>query len=88
MRSWRNLPYRSQRYAELDSQHILERGWLQRVPRARVGRPLHQGEPAGATYAGNNVQAGQTYYYVSTAVDSSNNESVYSNEAQAVIPSP
>jgi fibronectin type 3 domain-containing protein len=43
---------------------------------------------AGATYADNNVQAGQTYYYVSTAVDSSNNESVYSNEAQAVIPSP
>ena len=43
---------------------------------------------AGATYAANNVQAGRTYYYVSTAVDSNNNESVYSNQAQAVIPSP
>lgn len=43
---------------------------------------------AGATYADNNVQAGRTYYYVSTAVDSNNNESVYSNQAQAVIPSP
>ena len=42
-----NLPYRnlSQRYAELDSQHILERDWLQRGPGAHMGRALHQGEP-------------------------------------------
>jgi fibronectin type 3 domain-containing protein len=32
------------------------------------------------------VQSGQTYYYVVTAVDSSANESSYSNEVQAVIP--
>jgi hypothetical protein len=40
------------------------------------------------TYTDNTVQAGQTYFYVATAMDSSNNESAYSNEARAVIPSP
>jgi len=32
------------------------------------------------------VQSGTTYYYVTTAVDTSGNESAYSNEAQAIIP--
>ena len=32
------------------------------------------------------VQSGGNYFYVSTAVDSSNNESVFSNEATAAIP--
>jgi HYDIN/CFA65/VesB family protein/Ig-like domain-containing protein len=35
-----------------------------------------------------NAQSGQTYYYVVTAVDSSNRESSYSNEATATIPTP
>jgi len=34
------------------------------------------------------VQAGQTYYYVATAVDNNNNESAYSGQAQAAVPSP
>lgn len=34
------------------------------------------------------VLAGQTYYYVATAVDNANNESAYSGQAQAVVPSP
>ena len=38
------------------------------------------------TYTDTTVQAGQTYYYVTTAVDSSGNESAYSNEVQAVVP--
>ena len=42
----------------------------------------------GTAYTDNNVQAGQTYYYVSTALDSNNAESVYSNHATAVIPTP
>jgi fibronectin type 3 domain-containing protein len=37
-------------------------------------------------YTDTTVQAGQTYYYVTTAVDSSGNESTYSNEVQAVVP--
>lgn len=32
------------------------------------------------------VQSGATYYYVTTAVDASGNESGYSNEAQAIVP--
>ena len=41
-----------------------------------------------STYTDGAVQAGQTYYYVVTAVDGSGNESVYSNQVQAVVPSP
>jgi HYDIN/CFA65/VesB family protein/centrosomal CEP192-like protein/ASPM-SPD-2-Hydin domain-containing protein len=40
------------------------------------------------TYTDNSVQGGQTYYYVVTALDGSGNESVNSNQAQAVVPSP
>lgn len=32
------------------------------------------------------VQNGTTYYYVTTAVDASGNESTYSNQASAAIP--
>jgi fibronectin type 3 domain-containing protein len=40
----------------------------------------------GTQYEDSNVQPGQTYYYVVTAVDSSNVESTYSNQASATIP--
>ena len=40
----------------------------------------------GVSYADSTVQSGQTYYYVATAVDSSGNESVYSNEVAAIVP--
>ncbi len=40
------------------------------------------------TYTDNSVQSGQTYYYVVTAVDGSGTESVNSNQAQAVVPTP
>jgi fibronectin type 3 domain-containing protein len=39
-------------------------------------------------YTDNSVVAGATYFYVTTAVDSSGNESSYSNQVQAVIPTP
>ena len=42
----------------------------------------------GLTYTDGTVQPGVTYYYVVTATDNQGNESVDSNEAQAVIPSP
>jgi hypothetical protein len=38
------------------------------------------------TFTDSVVQSGQTYFYVTTAVDGSGNESVYSNEVQAAIP--
>ncbi|HEV2499730.1 MAG TPA: DUF4082 domain-containing protein [Terriglobia bacterium] len=43
---------------------------------------------AGTTYTDGAVQAGQTYYYVTTAVDSQGVESADSNQAVAVVPSP
>jgi|HubBroStandDraft_2_1064218.scaffolds.fasta_scaffold181677_2 hypothetical protein len=42
----------------------------------------------GTTFADNAVQAGQTYYYVCAAVDTSNNQSTYSSEVEATVPSP
>jgi hypothetical protein len=42
----------------------------------------------GTSYTDVTVQVRQSYYYVTTAVDSGGNESVYSNEATAVVPSP
>ena len=43
---------------------------------------------AGTAYTDLTVQAGQTYFYVVTAVDASGNESVFSNEVSATIPTP
>jgi hypothetical protein len=40
----------------------------------------------GLGFTDSNVQTGQTYYYVATAVDASGNESVYSNEVPAIVP--
>lgn len=40
----------------------------------------------GTQYEDSNVQFGQTYYYVVTAVDSSDLESTFSNQASATIP--
>jgi len=41
---------------------------------------------ANLSYTDTTVQGATTYYYVTTAVDSSGTESLYSNEAQAIIP--
>jgi len=38
------------------------------------------------TYTDTTVQSGQTYFFVTTAVDGTGNESVFSNEGKAVIP--
>lgn len=43
---------------------------------------------SATSFSDNNVQAGQTYFYVTTAVNTSNAESVYSNQAQVLVPSP
>jgi Abnormal spindle-like microcephaly-assoc'd, ASPM-SPD-2-Hydin/Transmembrane protein 131-like N-terminal len=41
---------------------------------------------AALNYTDSTVQSGTTYYYVTTAADSSGNESVFSNEVSAAIP--
>jgi uncharacterized protein DUF4082 len=43
---------------------------------------------AATSYIDNAVAAGQIYYYVATTVDSSNNESTYSAQAPAPVPTP
>jgi hypothetical protein len=43
---------------------------------------------AGISYTDVTAKAGQTYYYVATAVDNNNNESAYSIPATAVVPTP
>ena len=53
-------------------------------PYAKINPALN----AAAAYTDNTVQAGVTYYYVTTAVDASGVESVYSNQAPAVVPTP
>jgi fibronectin type 3 domain-containing protein len=54
------------------------------------GGPYAKITSANATpsYIDNSVQAGQTYYYVASAVDGTGMESNYSNEAQAIVPTP
>jgi hypothetical protein len=43
---------------------------------------------ADTTFTDSSVQSGQSYFYVTTAVDGSGNESAHSNQTQAVIPTP
>lgn len=51
--------------------------------------PLNSSPITGTTYADTNVQAGQAYYYMVTALSSSGTtQSVDSSEASATVPSP
>ena len=43
---------------------------------------------SGVSYEDTAVEGGNTYFYVVTAVDADGNESVFSNEAMAMIPTP
>ncbi len=49
---------------------------------------INSGLDPSTTYSDNTVAAGQTYYYVATSVQGSGGESAYSNETQAVVPTP
>jgi len=44
--------------------------------------------PVVSVYADGTVQTGATYYYAVTAINSSNVESVYSNQAKVTVPTP
>ena len=81
--------------------HTVSLSWLASTSPTVAGYSVYRGTASGGPYTKLNsslatgtsyvdgaVQAGQTYYYVVTAVDAGNNSSVYSNEAQAVVPSP
>ncbi len=80
-------------------QHSVNLSWNETSP--VVGYNLYRGSQSGGPYTKINsaldastsytdgfVQAGQIYYYVITALDSSGTESGYSNQFQASVPSP
>ncbi len=60
------------------------RGSTSGGPYTKINNTLN----SSTAYTDNSVQAGQTYYYVTTAVDSVGSESIYSNEVQAIVPTP
>jgi fibronectin type 3 domain-containing protein len=47
---------------------------------------LNSSPMAATTYTDTTVQSGNTYYYVTTSVNSAGEESADSNQATAVIP--
>lgn len=80
------------------SQHTVALSWDPSTSQV-IGYNVYRGTVPGGPYAkltsavdtstaftDSSVQGGQTYYYVITAVDSSNVESAYSNQATAAIP--
>jgi Cep192 domain 4/Abnormal spindle-like microcephaly-assoc'd, ASPM-SPD-2-Hydin/HYDIN/CFA65/VesB-like, Ig-like domain len=83
------------------AQHSVALTWSPSTSSGVVGYNVYRGTVSGGPYAQINsaldattsdtdstVQGGQAYYYVVTAVDSTGTESSYSNQTQAVIPSP
>jgi hypothetical protein len=58
------------------------RGTVSGGPYAKINATL----VTPLSYTDSTVQSGTTYYYVTTAVDSSGTESVFSNQVSAVIP--
>jgi len=83
------------------AQHSVNLSWNASTSQNITGYNIYRGVKSGGPYSKINpvlnastfytdttVVDGQTYYYVVTAVNSSNQESEYSNQAQAVIPPP
>lgn len=81
------------------SAHTVNLSWNASTSPNVVGYNVYRGTTSGGpygkinsvlelntVYTDSSVSDGDTYYYVTTSVDSSGQESSYSNEAQAVIP--
>jgi hypothetical protein len=81
--------------------HLVSLNWIASTSPNIAGYNVYRGATTGGpytqinsalvptvSYTDSNVTAGQTYYYVTTAVNTSNEQSVYSNEASASVPSP
>jgi fibronectin type 3 domain-containing protein len=82
-------------------QHSVNLSWTASTSPNITGYNIYRGVKSGGPYSKINsvliastvysdtpVVDGLTYYYVTTAVDSNNQESAYSNQTQAVIPPP
>jgi hypothetical protein len=83
------------------TQHIVDLNWNGSISTNLSGYNVYRGMTSAGPYAKINsglvastlytdssVVSGQTYYYTVTAVDSSGAESGYSNQTQAVVPTP
>jgi len=81
--------------------HYVFLSWNASVSSDVVGYNVYRGSTSGGpytivnsslvaatTFTDSTVLAGQTYYYVCTAVDNNSNQSTYSDEAIATVPSP
>lgn len=79
--------------------HSVTLNWVGSSSAAISGYNVYRGNTSGGAYAKINtslvtttsytdgaVTAGQTYYYVTTAVNASGQESTYSNQAQVTVP--
>lgn len=82
-------------------QHSVSLSWVASASAAVTGYNVYRGTVSGGpyskltsspvsgmSYTDSTVEAGQTYYYVTTSVNSQGAESSDSNQATAVIPSP
>lgn len=82
-------------------QHIVDLSWNASTSTSITGYNVYRGGAAtgpfsrinpalntSMNFSDSTVESGQTYYYVTTAVDSAGVESSYSNQAQAVVPFP
>lgn len=85
----------------IGNQHSVSLAWTASTSQGVVGYNVYRGTASGGPYTKVNsallavtnysdttVDSEQTYYYVTTAVNSSNVESAYSNQADVVIPYP
>jgi fibronectin type 3 domain-containing protein len=81
--------------------HTVSLSWKASTSSGIRGYNVYRADVAGGTYAklsssplsattyvDSTVDSGRVYYYVTTAVDTNNVESGYSNQATAAVPSP
>jgi len=81
--------------------HSVTLNWVASTSSNLAGYNVYRGTASGGpyvrlnsavvtslTYTDNTVLAGQTYFYVVTAVDTTSSESTYSNQATAAVPTP
>ncbi len=83
------------------NKHSVSLSWVASASPSVSGYNIYRGAAAGGpytklnsslvgstAYTDNSVEAGQTYYYVTTAVNAGGQESKYSNQATVLVPSP
>jgi fibronectin type 3 domain-containing protein len=82
-----------------DGTYVVKLSWTASISQNVAGYNVYRGTTPGGpymklnstlhkntSYTDRRVNDGETYYYVTTAVNSTGQESEYSNQAEAVIP--